>query len=59
MKVLVTGSSGFICGYLIEKLLADNYSVVGIDNFSKFGDIKKSYDNHPNYKFIKADAKNK
>ena len=58
MKILVTGSAGFICGYLIEDLLACGHEVVGIDNFSKYGKTKKSYDNHPNYKFVEGDAKN-
>jgi UDP-glucose 4-epimerase len=34
MKVLVTGSAGFICGYLVEELLQAGYKVVGVDNFS-------------------------
>ena len=58
MKILVTGSAGFICGYLVEELLAHGHKVVGIDNFSKYGPVQKSYDNHPNYKFIHGDAKN-
>jgi len=35
MKVLVTGSAGFIAGYLVEELLAAGHEVVGLDNFSK------------------------
>ena len=58
MKILITGSSGFICGYLIEKLLENNYQIIGIDNYSKYGEIKKSYDLNPNYKFIHGDVKN-
>lgn len=57
MKILVTGSAGFICGYLVEELLNKGHSVVGIDNFSKYGEVKKSYDNHPNYHFTKGDVK--
>ena len=57
MKILVTGSAGFICGYVVEELLSHGHEVVGIDNFSKYGKIKKSYDNHPNYHFIEGDAK--
>ena len=57
MKILVTGSAGFICGYVVEELLNHGHEVVGIDNFSKYGKIKKSYDNHPNYHFIEGDAK--
>jgi len=58
MKILVTGSSGFIGGYLVENLLKDGHTVIGIDNFSKYGKIKKNYDNHKHYIFIKADVKN-
>ena len=57
MKILITGSSGFISGYLIEELLKYNHTIVGIDNYSKYGNMKKSYDKHPNYKFIKGDVK--
>lgn len=57
MKVLVTGSAGFICGYLVEELLNHGHEVVGIDNFSKYGPVKKSYDNHPNYHFTRGDVK--
>src|SRR6266850_3683525 len=57
MKVLVTGASGFICGYLIDELLQHGYEVVGLDNFSKYGRVTKSYDTHPRYTFVEADAK--
>jgi UDP-glucose 4-epimerase len=57
MKILVTGAKGFIAGYLIEELLQNGWRVVGLDNLSKYGDVDKSYDHHPNYKFVKGDAK--
>lgn len=57
MKILVTGSAGFICGYVVEELLNHGHSVVGVDNFSKYGPVKKSYDDNPNYSFHKGDAK--
>ena len=57
MKILVTGAAGFICGYLIEELLQAGYQVVGLDNFSKYGPIHKSYDKHPLYTFVQGDAK--
>jgi UDP-glucose 4-epimerase len=57
MKVLVTGASGFISGYLVEELLDAGYDVVGLDNFSKYGAIQKSYDSHPRYRFVEGDAK--
>ena len=46
-KVLVSGSAGFIGGYVVEELLARGYAVVGVDNFSKYGKVAKSYDDHP------------
>ena len=57
MKILVTGSAGFICGYLVEDLLERGHEVIGIDNFSKYGKVQKSYDHHPHYKFVEGDAK--
>ncbi|MCW2752168.1 MAG: NAD-dependent epimerase, partial [Aeromicrobium sp.] len=40
-KALVTGSAGFIGGYIVEELLERGYEVVGIDNLSKYGPITK------------------
>ena len=57
MKVLVTGAKGFIAGYVIEELLAHGHDVVGIDNHSKYGPLRKSYDEHPRYRFVEGDAK--
>ncbi len=56
-KVLVSGSAGFIGGYLVEELLARGYAVVGIDNFSKYGPVRKSYDGNANYTFVEGDAR--
>jgi UDP-glucose 4-epimerase len=56
-KVLVTGSAGFIGGYLVEELLARGYAVVGVDNFSKYGKVAKSYDSHPDYSLVEGDAR--
>ena len=57
MRVLVTGAAGFICGYLVEELLAAGHEVVGLDNFSKYGRVTKSYDTHPRYRLVEGDAK--
>src|SRR5450631_2895195 len=56
-KVLVSGSAGFIGGYVCEELLRRGYAVVGVDNFSKYGKVKKSYDDHPNYRLVEGDAR--
>ena len=47
--VLLTGSQGFIGGYLAKLLLAKGYTVVGVDDYSKYGYIKREHDNHPNF----------
>ncbi|HEY3902672.1 MAG TPA: NAD-dependent epimerase/dehydratase family protein [Streptosporangiaceae bacterium] len=57
-KVLVSGSAGFIGGYLVEELLGRGYEVVGVDNFSKYGRVKKSYDDHPHYQLVEGDCQN-
>jgi UDP-glucose 4-epimerase len=57
MKVLITGTAGFIAGYTVEHLLEQGHSVVGIDNFGKYGRLSKSYDKHPRYTFVEGDAK--
>ena len=58
MKILVTGSLGFVGGYLTEELLNNGHEVVGVDNFSKYGKLDKSYDSNKNYTFIEGDVKN-
>src|SRR6478609_542043 len=55
-KVLVGGSAGFIGGYVVEELLGRDYEVVGIDNYSKYGPVTKSYDDNPRYNLIKGDV---
>ena len=57
MKILVTGSAGFIGGYLVQELLDSGHEVAGLDNFSKYGRVVKSYDNDPRFTFIEGDAK--
>ena len=56
-KVLVSGSAGFIGGYVVEELLSRGYTVVGVDNYSKYGKIVKSYDEHPSYEFHEGDVR--
>jgi nucleoside-diphosphate-sugar epimerase len=57
MKILVTGSTGFIGGYLVQELLEHGHEIIGVDNYSKYGKTVKSYDNHPHYTFVQGDAK--
>jgi UDP-glucose 4-epimerase len=55
-KVLVTGSAGFIGGYIVAELLEQGYSVVGLDNLSKYGRVSRSFDGNSNYRLVIGDA---
>ena len=55
-KVVVTGSSGFIGGYIVAELLENGYEVIGIDNFSKYGPTAHGFDSNENFTFIEGDA---
>ncbi len=55
--ILITGSAGFIGGYVAQELLDHGWRVIGIDNYSKYGPVVKSYDDHPHYTFVQGDAK--
>jgi UDP-glucose 4-epimerase len=56
-KVLVSGSAGFIGGYVVEELLRRGYSVIGVDDHSKYGPVAKSYDDHPDYRLVVGDVR--
>ncbi|HSP09266.1 MAG TPA: NAD-dependent epimerase/dehydratase family protein, partial [Candidatus Dormibacteraeota bacterium] len=57
MKILVTGAAGFICGYLVAELLHAGHEVVGVDNYSKYGPVKRSFDGNLRYRLVQGDAK--
>ena len=56
-RVLVSGSAGFIGGYVVAELLKRGYAVIGLDDFSKYGKATKSYDDHPHYRLVEGDAR--
>tara|TARA_X000000950_G_scaffold24213_1_gene25918 strand:+ start:790 stop:1749 length:960 start_codon:yes stop_codon:yes gene_type:complete len=65
MKIIVTGSSGFIGYHLSQRLLELNHTVYGIDSINNYYDIKiknnrtKELKKFKNFFFIKVDLKNK
>lgn len=44
MKILITGSAGFIGFHLSQKLIKEGYDVIGIDNINDYYDVKLKYD---------------
>ena len=65
MKILITGSAGFIGFHLSRELLKQKYHVVGIDNFDKYYDVNlkknrnKILQKFKNYSFYKIDIQKK
>jgi len=56
MKALVTGASGFIGSSLVDRLLADGHSVLGVDNMStgRIEFLENALKN-PHFKFHRGD----
>ncbi|MCV6965548.1 UDP-glucose 4-epimerase [Mycobacterium intermedium] len=56
MRALVTGAAGFIGSTLVDRLLADGHTVVGLDNFAtgRATNIEHLADN-PAHTFVEAD----
>ncbi|MBC8347139.1 MAG: GDP-mannose 4,6-dehydratase [Verrucomicrobia bacterium] len=60
-RILLTGCAGFIGSHILERLLADGHTVVGVDNFDPFysralknANLEKSLA-HPNFELLEAD----
>jgi UDP-glucuronate 4-epimerase len=65
LKLLITGAAGFIGFHLSQKLLEEDYQVIGIDNLNDYYDpgLKKArleiLGSHNNFCFHKVDLKDK
>ena len=63
MKVLITGAAGFIGSHLCERLLDDEWLVVGVDNFDDFYDPQIKRRNidgclkNKNFQLVEADIR--
>ncbi|MEP6701998.1 MAG: NAD-dependent epimerase/dehydratase family protein [Betaproteobacteria bacterium] len=60
MKVLVTGSAGFIGMHTAQRLLRDGHDVVGVDNLSPYYDVALKRDrlrqlDHPGFHKVELD----
>ena len=61
MKIIVTGSAGFIGYHLSKSLLDDGYEVLGIDNLNDYYDLNLKFarndqlKQYKNFKFEKLD----
>ena len=53
MRVLITGSNGFVGSHVVKQLLDDGYEVFAT---SRTADLS-TFDNYGNYQFLKADLK--
>ncbi|MGD0466155.1 MAG: dTDP-glucose 4,6-dehydratase [Gammaproteobacteria bacterium] len=61
MKILITGGAGFIGSNFVCRALADNYSVINIDNLTYAGNLDnlEDYKHHVFHKFYREDICNK
>ena len=57
-RVLVTGAAGFLGSHLVDRLIADGYFVIGLDDFStgKEENIKSFFENRQ-FRFINQDVR--
>lgn len=57
MRVLITGSAGFIGSHLVERFLADGHEVVGVDNYLSGQPANtERFSGRPGFAFLRADV---
>lgn len=65
MNILITGAAGFIGSSLADKLLKEGHSIINVDNFNDYYDVKIKWRNiaqnmnNPNYRLYCLDIENK
>ncbi|WP_027481694.1 UDP-glucuronic acid decarboxylase family protein [Deinococcus pimensis] len=57
MRILITGSAGFVGSHLVERFLTEGHTVVGVDNYLS-GQRRNTelFLSHPAFRFIEADV---
>ena len=56
MNILLTGSQGFVGSYLCELLLSRGHTVIGVDDYSKYGRVARSHDDHERFTLLEEDV---
>jgi UDP-glucuronate 4-epimerase len=65
MKILVTGSAGFIGSHTVRRLTEDGHEIVGVDNLNNYYDVNLKLDrlellkSLPRFRFQKLDISNR
>jgi len=57
LRIVVSGAAGFIGSHLVERLLADKHTVIGLDNLITGSTRNLSHlDGHPGFRFVHYDV---